>query len=129
MMKTIYNEQDARNLTDPVLLELVQGHLITAKENGLGNLTCIAVVEPADSEQTIIDTLGFSPLQNPLTETRFGGPDFIPAWDWLEVHPGWYELIFTVGDDGFAYILLLPSEAKESDLSRLCERYGGGSDF
>lgn len=128
-MITIFNEQDARNITDPELLELVQGHLITAKENGLEDLTVIAVIEPADSEQTFIDELGFSPLQNPLTETRFGDPDFIPAWDWLEVHPGWYELIFTVGDDGFAYILLVPSEAKESDLTRLCERYGGRGRF
>lgn len=128
-MITIYNENDALELTDPELRELVRGQLTTAKENGLGNLTCIAVVEPADSEQTIIDTLGFSPLQNPLTETRFGGPDFIPAWDWLEVHPGWYEVIFTAGDEGFAYIVFVPSEAKESDLTRLCECYGGRGRF
>ena len=126
-MITIYNEHDAQNLTDPQIRELVQGHLITAKENGLEDLTCIAVIEPADSEQTIIDELGFSPLQNPLTETRFGDPGFFPAWDWLEVHPGWSELIFTVGDDGFAFILYVPNGAKENVLTRLCERYGGGA--
>lgn len=107
-MITIYNEHDARKLADPQLRELVQGHLITAKENGLENLTCIAVVEPADSEQTIIDELGFSPLQNPLTETRFGDPGFFPPWDWLELHRCWYEMIFTVGDAGFAFIVFVP---------------------
>lgn len=106
-MITIYDEQDARLITDPELAVLVQWHLIIAKENGLEDLTCIAVIEPDDSEQTVIDELGFSPLQNVLTETRFGDPDFIPAWDWLEVHHGWYELIFTVGDGGFAYIVFL----------------------
>jgi len=128
-MITIYNENDALELTDPELRKLVRGHLTTAKENGLENLTCIAVVEPADSEQTFIDELGFSPLQNPLTETRFGDPDFSPAWDWLEVHPGWYELLFAVGNDGFAFILFVPNEAKENDPSRMCERYGGGAGF
>ena len=128
-MITIYDEQDAQVLADDTLRELVRGHITTAKENGLENQTCIAVIEPADSEQIILDELGFSPLRNPLSETRFGAPDFSPAWDWLEVHLGWYELIFTVGDDGFAYIIFVPIGAKESDLTRLCERYGGGAGF
>lgn len=123
-MITIYAEQDALALTDEVLRRLVRRHLIKAKENGLENLTCIAVIEPADSEQTMANELGFSPLRNPLSNTRFGEPDFIPAWDWLEVHRGWYELIFTVGDEGFAYIIFVQIGAKESDLTRLCERYG-----
>jgi|TARA_A100001518_G_C1225622_1_gene73888 hypothetical protein len=127
-MITIYAEQGAQALTDEVLRRLVRRHLIKAKENGLENLTCIAVIEPADSEQTIIDELGFSPLQNPLTETRFGDSDFTPAWDCLEVHPGWQELLFTVGT-GFAYIIFVPIGAKESDLSRMCERYGEGAGF
>ncbi|MAN13152.1 MAG: hypothetical protein CL945_00250 [Dinoroseobacter sp.] len=128
-MITIYTEQDAQALADDTLRELVRGHLITVKENGLENLTCIAIVEPADSEQAFLDKLGFSPLRNPLTDTRFGDPDFSPAWDWLEAHPGWYELIFTVGDDGFAYIIFVPIGAKKSELTRLCERYGGGAGF
>jgi len=124
-MITIYDEQDAQALADDSLRELAQGHLTTAKENGLENLTCIAVIEPADSEQTIIEELGFSPLRNPLSEICFGDPGFSPSWDWLEVHSGWYELIFTVGDDGFAYIIFVPIGAKENDLSRMCEIYGG----
>lgn len=125
-MITIYNENDALVLTDPELRELVRGQLTTAKENGLDNLTCIAVVEPADSEQTIIDELGFSPLQNPLTETRFGDPDFIPAWDWLETHRGWYELIFTVGDGGWAFIIFTPKSegAEQTGLAELCRALG-----
>ena len=122
-MITIYAEQDAQALTDEVLRRLVRRRLIKAKENGLKNLTCIAVIEPADSEQTMINELGFSPLRNPLSNTRFGEPDFIPAWDWLERHRGWYELIFTVGDEGFAYIIFVKIGAKESDLTRMCERY------
>lgn len=109
-MITIYNEHDARKLSDSDLLSLVRGHLTKAKENGLQDLTCIAVVEPHDSEAAIVRELGFSPLANPLSETRFGDPDFSPAWDWLEVHRRWYELIFTVGDDGFAYIVFITRE-------------------
>ena len=56
-MITIYTEQDAQALADDTLRELVRGHLITVKENGLENLTCIAIVEPADSEQAFLDKL------------------------------------------------------------------------
>lgn len=112
-MIMIYNEQDALKLSDLSLRSLVQGHLATAKENGLQDLTCIAVVEPYDSESAIVEELGFSPLANPLSETRFGDPDFSPAWDWLEEHRGWYELIFTVGDDGFAYIVFISRKNRD----------------
>ena len=122
-MITIYAEQAAQGLSDEVLRRLVRRHLTKAKENGLENLTCIAVIEPADSEQTMVNELGFSPLRNPLSNTRFGEPDFIPAWDWLEIHSGWYELIFTVGDEGFAYMIFVQIRAKESELTRMCKRY------
>lgn len=128
-MITIYAEQDAQGLSDEVLRRLVRRHLTKAKENGLENLTCIAVIEPADSEQTIVEELGFSPMQHPLSEIRFGDPDFIPSWDWLGVRPGWYELIFTVGDDGFAYVLFVSQEARGSELTRMCERHGAGAGF
>ena len=124
-MITIYNEHDARKLSDPDLRSLVKGHLATARENGLEDLTCIAVVEPNDSEAAIVGELGFSPLANPLTETRFGDPDFNPAWDWLEVHCGWYELIFTVGDDGFAYITFVPATSEANAFTRACAWYAG----
>lgn len=112
-MITIYDEQDAHKLHDTELRTLVDAHLITARENGLEKLTCIAVVELADSEQTIIDELGFSPLQNPLTETRFGDPNFFPPWDWLELHRGWYEMIFTVGNAGFAFLVFVPRHGSD----------------
>lgn len=124
-MITIYDEHNARKLTDPDLRSLVLGHLTTARENGLLDLTCIAVVEPHDSEAAIVGELGFSPLANPLSETRIGDPDFSPAWDWLEVHRGWYELIFTVGDEGFAYILFVPAISEMSAITRACARTAG----
>lgn len=108
-MITIYSEQEAAALTDPALRALIEGHLTRAKSNGLEDLTCIAVVEPADTEETFQSELGFSPLENPLTETRYGAPGFTPAWNWLEVHPAWVETIWTAGDDGFAFIVFVPT--------------------
>jgi hypothetical protein len=125
-MLNIYDQQTAAVVLggdlDPHLHALIEGHLFTAKENGLSAMTHIAVIEPGDTETAIINELGFSPLDNPLTGKRFGDRGFRPHWDWLEVHPAWFELIYTVGDSGFAYILLA---AKGSGpVTQLCQHFG-----
>ncbi|MXP47439.1 hypothetical protein GRI43_08600 [Altererythrobacter luteolus] len=124
-MISIYDQHTglAQNLpTD--LRDLIEGHLITAKENGLSDLTHIAVIDEGDTEEVIVQELGFSPLHNPLTGKRFGEPDFEPNWDWLEVHPDWFELIYTVGDSGFAFVLFV--SRTDGLVSRLCGHFGRG---
>jgi hypothetical protein len=126
-MLNIYDQQTAAVVLggdlDPDLRALIEGHLFTAKENGLSAMTHIAVIEPDDTETTIIEALGFSPLDNPLTGKRFGDQGFRPHWDWLEVHPGWYELLYCVGDSGFAWILFLRDD--DAVFAKLCRGWGG----
>lgn len=125
-MLNIYDDQTAAAVLggdlDPHLRALIEGHLFTAKENGLSDLTHIAVIQPGDTEREIREELGFSPLDNPLTGKRFGEPGFRPNWDWLEVHPACFELIYTVGDSGFAYVLL--AAKKSGPLAQLCRQFG-----
>jgi hypothetical protein len=125
-MLSIYDQQTAATVLggdlDPDLRELIEGHLTTAKENGLSAMTHIAVIEPDDTEATIEEELGFSPLHNPLTGKRFGDQGFRPHWDWLEVHPAWFELLYTVGDSGFAYILL--AAKRSGPVAQLCRQFG-----
>lgn len=87
-------------------------------------MTHIAVIEPGDTEMAIIEALGFSPLDNPLTGKRFGDPGFCPHWDWLEVHPAWFELLYTVGDSGAAYFLL--AAKRSGPVAQLCRQFGRG---
>ncbi len=118
-MITIYEEKDAIALTDLELRDLVVGHPRTAKERGLQDLTCIAVLEEDDD---LDKELGFTPLHNPLTGLSYGQEGFEPHWDWLEVHSGWFELIYTVGDSGFAFILFV----RDGPVAELCRRQGRG---
>jgi len=120
-MITIYDKEDAAKLTDRELKTLVDGHLQNAAERGLQNLTCIAVIEEGDD---IEKELGFTPLHNPLTGLSYGQEGFAPNWDWLEVHPGWFELIYTVGDSGFAFILFV----RDGPVAELCRGWGGTPD-
>ena len=93
---------------DPRLHRLLVDRVDLYREAGLLDLTHILVIEPGDNEQAIVDVIGFSPLVNPLDGKRYGSADFHPHWEgpiWR--HDGWFELIVTVGNDGFAFILLI----------------------
>ncbi len=103
-----------------VLRVLIEDRLADTVHCGLQDLTHVLVVEAGDTEQQIIEAIGFSPLQS-----RIDNRPNCPDWDWIERHDGWWELTFCVGNSGFAYILLV-EDAKGSPLADLCRRGGAG---
>lgn len=88
---------------------------------GLGDLTHIIVIQTGDTEEDIIEDCGWSPLVHPIDGTRYRDSEFQPYWAWLRDLGGWYELIHPVGNEGFAYILLI--ENGDSFFAAMC----GGS--
>lgn len=86
----------------PDLHDLVASRLQDAFACELADLTHILVIQPGDTEAQIIDAIGFSPLVS-----RMDGNRLQPDWDYLQQHPGWHELIYTVGDSGFAFIVFI----------------------
>ena len=87
---------------DPTLRDLLHGRIQDAVALDLGDLTHICVVEPGDAEGDIIKALGFSPLVS-----RIDGIHLQPDWDSIERHEGWCELVYTVANDGFAFIVFV----------------------
>lgn len=86
--------------------------------------TSIVVARAGDTERSIRRELGFSPLVNVFDGSRFGTAEFVPFWDVLHDHGGWFELIFTVGNDGFAFVLFVQdNEGVEPDLLALCRAH------
>lgn len=99
---------------------LVDRHADTV-QCGLQGLTHVLVVEAGDHESDIVDAVGFSPLAS-----RIDGIRNQPDWDWIEQHEGWWELLYTVGNDGFAYILLVEDAGGEpTALAALCRDHAG----
>jgi len=91
-----------RTPLQPDLRDLIASRLQDAFACQLADLTHILVVQPGDKEAQIIDAIGFSPLVS-----RMDGNRLQPDWDYLEQHPGWWELIYTVGDSGFAFLVFV----------------------
>ena len=87
------------------LHDLIAGRVSDAAALGLADLTHIVVVTQEDDPALIIATLGFDPLCSRMDETL---PQ--PDWDWLERHDGWFELVYAIGNDGFAIIVFVADD-------------------
>ena len=99
---------------------------LNSSDGDLADLTHFLVVEAGDTEAAIVAEVGFSPLVNAIDGARFGSPDFHPWWDWLQNVGGWFELIVTVGNSGFAFVLLIEDrEGTDPELVRMCRALAG----
>lgn len=107
---------------NPQLRRLMADRIAALGED-LIDQTEYLVVRPGDSEEDIIRHVGFSPLVEPIDGARFGEPGFHPHWDWLAHHPGWFEMIETMGST-WAYVLLIQDEdGLLPELRRFCRLY------
>jgi hypothetical protein len=109
---------------DPHLRALLTARIIHYAAAGLGSLTHIVVVQPGDTTAVITREIGLYPTTSPIDGAHFGSLAFHPFWDWLEDQGGWFEMIVTVGDTGFAYILLIEdAEGVDPELLALCNAH------
>lgn len=88
--------------------------------DGLDDLTHIIVLSPGDTEAMLKAEVLFSPLER--EGMRYGQPGFETWWDWLHDHGGCFELIYCVGNSGFAFILFLEDcdDPALADLLDMC---------
>ncbi|MEN8914512.1 MAG: hypothetical protein ABF280_00780 [Alteriqipengyuania sp.] len=102
---------------DPALRALLRDRRDDTLHCGLHDLTHVLVIEATDTEEAVIDAIGFSPLRS-----RIDSLPNTPDWDWIEAHAGWWELLYTVGNDGFAFIVLV-EDADGSPFAELCREH------
>lgn len=93
---------------DIALHQLLSDRIADAIACAVQDMTHIIMVEAHDREDNFLREAAFSPFYNPLSDCRHGDPDFQPHWDWAGRHDGWFEWLTCVGNDGFAFIVLVP---------------------
>ena len=107
-----------------VLRQLIADRVHDWAATELLDLTYLLIVEPRDTEQSLVDAVGYSPLVNTLDGKRFGDPAFAPQFDWLERHAECWELVQTVANDGAAIVILIrDAEGVDPQLLALCREY------
>lgn len=62
-------------------------------------------------------------VSSPFEPSRLGDEGFVPVWDWVEDHGGFYEVAMIVSDAGNFDMVLVPKVPGISpELLRLCEQ-------
>jgi len=130
-MLSLYDEVTTRAALalpiDPGLRALLTTRIVHYAAAGLAAVTHILVIQPRDTESDVEREIGFCPTTNILNGVRSGSVAFQPFWDWLHDLGGWFEMIVTVGDSGFAYILLIQdADGVDPDLLTLCKVHAVG---
>ena len=109
---------------DPHLRALLTTRIVHYAAAGLTSATHILVIRPGDTEHDIEREIGFYPTTNIIDRVRSGSAAFHPFWDWLQDLGGWFEMIVTVGNGGFAFILLIEdADGVDPTLLALCHQH------
>ena len=107
----------------PDLRDLISTRLQDAFACGLADLTHILVIQPGDIEEDIVAAIGFSPLVS-----RMDGMRLQPDWDFIEQHERCWELVYTVGNSGFAFLVFVEkAEGTIPELISLLAARGAGA--
>jgi len=127
-MLSLYDEAATRAVLslpiDPDLRALLTTRIVHYAAAGLAAATHILVIQPGDTESDIEREIGFCPTTNIVDGVRSVSAGFHPFWDWLQDLGGWFEMIVTVGDSGFAYILLIEdADGVDPKLRNLCHSH------
>ncbi len=113
-----------RVMTDPKLINLLTDRVEDWTSLGLLDLTHLVIIEVGDTDVSVREKLGFSPLINPLDGKRFGTDGFVLPFDYVEDHVGWFELFVTVGNGGFAFHFFVRNrEGVDPELLSMCRAH------
>jgi len=108
---------------DPILLTHLSRRIADTIACDLEALTHIVVIQPGDSEDDLIEAVGFSPTIDRIDGMPIDA-DNPPDWDWHRYCASWWELGYCVGDSGFAFLVMIPdSDEIDANLLNLCRTY------
>ncbi len=100
---------------------------LECRQPDLVELTHFVVMQRGDTSADLKRTIGLTPLVNPIDGARFRSPAFHPWWDWLGRTGDYFEAIISVGNAGFAFVLLIEDTlGVDPELLCLCRTYLNG---
>ncbi len=77
----------------------------TDRRRPLGEILQIVVIQPGDTPEVIHDAVGFPICWDQAEQ---------PGYEWLNTHPGWWELAYVLTDD-FGMLVFVPDQPGVND--------------
>jgi hypothetical protein len=88
------------------------------------DLVTFAIIEPPDRVAEIEAALGLPITTNLVDGSTFGEPGFEPSSEYIARHPGWYELVYVLRDDGAGILIWIPDDDDiDAVLLSLCRTF------
>jgi len=115
--------QAVANPPDPQLGHLLQDRATQLAEYGtdIGELACFIVVEPGDALPDVEAALGLPITASLIDGVAYGEDGFMPSWEWIADHGGWFEAVWVLSDDGYGHVLFVQDqEGVDPQLLSLC---------
>jgi hypothetical protein len=108
----------------PILAKRIEQLSIGAEED-IGEVVHFIIVEPGDQPDQLDGELGFPLFINPVDGTRFGEPDFTPAFEWVEDHGSWIEIVFVLTDAFGVVVFVQDHPGQHFDIHMFALEYAG----
>ena len=124
-MLVIRDPDQSSTITDPDIRELIDQRYIDMSDGEEVDVDLqVIVVEVGDSVASLEQESGCPILHNLCDPVRYGEPGFLPSFEVLEEHPGFYEMVFVPGDGDGGIVIIIPKhEGIDADLLAMCEEH------
>jgi len=119
-MLKIHNRSQLNIIIDLEILKLITLRLTQLDPN---LPTPMIIMEQGDTISDIEKEIGFSILTNLFDDSRYPDPDFVPCFEALEDHGGFYEMVFIFGDGDDAIEIFIPKHGVDNDLLSMCSQF------
>lgn len=121
--------RDAESIPYPGIRDLVRQRIAELGDGKVFDpdmMGSLILVEPGDTPALLEAKCGCLITTGLFGDSRYGDPDFMPCFEWLEhhAHASCYEMLFVMTDDGNGTALFIP-ETKDIDpqLLAFCREY------
>ena len=81
------------------------------------------VAEEGDTAEALEAATGVFILTNPFDGLRFGHPDFVPVWEFVDEHSACFEIGFQMSDESAVAIFVPKDPGIDTELLAICAEF------
>lgn len=125
-MIVLRNPADIASVKTPEIAQLLaqrfaeigMGQAFDPEVNGY-----FVAVEAGDTLEQLEQTTGCQIGSDLFSDAKFGDPEFVPCFEFLEELPFCYEMAFVLNDDGYGVLFAIPKSGMDERLLRYCREF------
>src|SRR5687768_11269573 len=111
-------DPDVRRLVWKRFHQITEGEVYDYDRHGQ-----LVLIQEGDRVADLEEKIG-CPILHDFAGARFGDADFSPVFEAIEDHPGCYEIVAILNDDGFGVALFVPKGPNiDRELRAMCARH------